>query len=323
MDSNQTTLAYSNVLSILLTAIVSVVGTIYFLKPPSPSSTGVSIPSAGGLLKDTIAYIPHILLLFGVLADMFTYAGVYSIPSLVGLLSIPLNWVFKFFWTGIEDLIGRVVEVAAYRANPVLTSTPATVPQFGGGAVGDFFKDYDGCSVQGFSGLSSKYAPQTLVVTATVFSYYIFDLINNRGWVNATGSIVMFGVIYILQSVFIGSCSTDGTGDGPAMYLRAIAALSEGLLFGGSAYGVVQAYYPTKLPTAVLSPFPPKNKKDLKQGPDGKYYDGQGNPYIVLPNGLSIPDLSSQDAKTSFANTMGNTLGTGMPAIPASCNASS
>lgn len=319
MDSNQTTLAYSNVLSILLTAIVSVVGTLYFLKPPSPSQT--TIPSAGGLLKDTITYIPHILLLFGVLADMFTYAGVYSIPSLVGLLAIPLNWVFKFFWTGIEDVFGRVAEVLSYRANPVLTSTPATVPQFGGGAVGDFFKDYDGCSVQGFSGLSSKYAPQTLVVTATVFSYYMFDLINNRGWVNATGTIVTFAVIYIMQSLFIGSCSTDGTGDGPAMYLRAIAALSEGLLFGGSAYGVVQAYYPTKLPTAVLSPFPPKNKKDLKQGPDGKYYDEQGNPFFVLPNGLGIPDLTGREARQSFANTMGNTLGTGTPAIPSSCTA--
>ena len=123
--------------------------------------------------------------------------------------------------------------------------------------------------------------------------------------------------MYILQSIFIGSCDNDG--DGPAMYLRAIAALSEGLLFGGSAYGVMQAYYPSKLPTAVLSPFPPKNKKDLKQGPDGKYYDEKGTPYIVLPNGLSIPDLSDEEAKKSFANTMGNTLGTGAPAVPASC----
>ena len=315
MDSNQTTLAYSNFLSILLTAIVSVVGTIYFLKPPAPSATGVSIPSAGGLLKDTITYIPHILLLFGVLADMFTYAGVYSIPSLVGLLAIPLNWVFKFFWTGIEDVFGRVVEVLQYKSGPV-SSTPAPAMQTGG-AAGDFFRDYDACSVQGFSGLASKYAPQTLVVTATVFSYYMFDLINNRGWVNATGTIVVFGIVYILQSMFIGSCDNDG--DGPAMYLRAIAALSEGLLFGGSAYGVMQSYYPSKLPTAVLSPFPPKNKKDLKQGVDGRYYDEKGTPYIVLPNGSSIPDLSEEEARKSFANTMGNTLGTGAPAVPASC----
>lgn len=318
MDSNQTTLAYSNILSILLTAVVSVVGTIYFLKPPTPSATGMAVPSAGGLLKDTITYIPHILLLFGVLADMFTYAGVYSIPSLVGLLAIPLNWVFKFFWTGIEDLFGRVIEVLQYKATAPVSSTPGPAMQMGG-AAGDFFRDYDACSVQGFSGLASKYAPQTLVVSATVFSYYMFDLINNRGWVNATGTIVIFGVVYILQSMFIGSCDNDG--DGPAMYLRAIAALSEGLLFGGSAYGIMQAYYPSKLPTAVLSPFPPKNKKDLKQGPDGKYYDEKGIPYIVLPNGSAIPDLSDENARKSTANTMGNTLGTGTPAIPASCNA--
>jgi hypothetical protein len=311
---------WSNLVAVLLTAIVSVVGTLYAMRPRAPGEPVVS--TMGSLFKDTISYIPHILLLFGILADMFTYEGVYSIPSLIGLLSIPLNWVMKYFWAGIEEVIGKALEVIRWRAETP-PNPRAAVPGrniVSGGAIGDFFKDYDGCTVQGFSWAASKYAPQTLVVTATVFSYYMFDLIVNRGWLNATATIVVFAVLYGAQVMVIGNCSKDPLNE-PGRAAKAIAALAEGLLFGGSSYAIVQAYAPTRLPSSAVSPFPAKSANDLKPGPDGTMVDEQGRRYVCMPNGLCYPDLSDPSSKMGFASDLANSLGTGMPAVGANCPA--
>jgi hypothetical protein len=81
---------WSNLVAILGTAVVSVLGTVYFIK----GATGPAVkgpPGIGALLKETMLYLPHIMLLFGILADMFTLQGVYSIPSLLGLLAMPVS----------------------------------------------------------------------------------------------------------------------------------------------------------------------------------------------------------------------------------------
>jgi hypothetical protein len=95
---------------------------------------------------------------------------------------------------------------------------------------------------------------------------------------------------------------------------QAIMALFEGLVFGGSAYGIVQTYYPTRLPSSTISPFPTRSKADLTMGPDGKMYDSDGNPYVILPNGQAVPDLSTANSRKAFAELAGKNLGTGMPA---------
>lgn len=291
----------------VVVATVSILGTAYALgglKGPSGSS---QMPAAAGIVIDTITYMPHILLLFGVLADMFTYQGVWSIPSLVGLLSVFANYIMQYFWRGLEELWGSAKQVATVGSNP-----PA--PVVGGAIIPPvFFTKYDGCSVQGFESLKTSYAPQTLVVTATVFCYYIFDLINNRGWLNATGSIVAFGFFYAMQSAVLamsGGCDSGGLAE-------STRALFEGIVFGGTAYGVVQTYYPNRLPSAVISPFPTKNKNDLTTGPDGKMYDADGYPYVVLPNGQAVPDFSTQQARDAFAQLAGKNLGTGTPGCSA------
>ena len=309
---------WSNLISILLTAIVSVLGTLFLTGNLGSARAPGSVPSIAGLFKDTIVYIPHILLLFGILADVFTYEGVYSIPTLVGLLTIPLNWVMKFFWTGLEDTIGKVVEVLRYRSTGGPAPAPAPVAPVvtTGGATGDYFRDYDGCNVQGFEWAASKYAPQTLVITATIFAYYMFDLIANRGWVNATATIVVFLLTFAVQAGIVGNCSPEG----PSTFLKAIAAFTEGLLFGGISYAVVQAYYPTKLPSGVISPFPRKSRGDLTLNADGKLVDASGLPYVCLPNGQCVPDLSDNTSRDEFAKIAGENLGTGGPARPASCD---
>lgn len=300
-----TTPWWTNLLAIFLTAVVAV----YALRPRPPSEPSTfQIPTVTSFFKDTISYIPHILLLFGVLADMFTQEGVYSIPSLVGLLTIPLNWVFKYFWGGLYDLINTAKQLA--------TTTPPTQQ---GGAAGDFFQQYDGCNVQGFGWAASKYAPQTLVITATVFSYYMFDLLTNRGVTSAIPTIVLFAVFYIAEMFVIGSCST-GDASEPGTLLKGVMALSEGMFFGGTSYSVVQSFFPERLPSAVLSPFPRRSRKDLKAGPNGTLVDEKGLPYVMLPNGQVTPDLSSTAGRAKFAATAAENLGTGLPPKAASCD---
>jgi hypothetical protein len=311
---------WSNLLAVLLTAIVSVLGTLYAMRPGTPGTP--STPSVGSFFTDTLTYIPHILLLFGILADMFTYQGVYSIPSLIGLLSIPLNFVMKYFWAGVSDFFAKISDVVTMGPAPPTNPRAGVAGRnvlSGGGGLGEFFRNYDGCDVQGFSALRSPYAPQTLVVTATVFSYYIFDLIQNRGWTNASAAIVMFVVLFGGQVASIGNCTTSGSE--PGRGLKALAAFAEGLLFGGVGYGVVQSYFPGRLPSTAISPFPKKTVDQLKPGPNGTFTDDAGNPYICLPTGQCYPDLSTTESRKAFADIAAENLGSGSAAVPADCEA--
>lgn len=320
MSDQPTAPWWATLIAILLTAAVSVVGTIYALGrgPSVPGVPGTLTAPGGSVIKDTITYIPHILLLFGVLADMFTYQGVYSIPSLVGLLSIPANFLFKYFWIGIFDTVGKVGEIlaSAPQVNP-RAELPTVVPK--GGAAG-FFDLYDGCNVQGFQFLASPYAPQTLVVTATVFSYYVFDLIMNRGWLNATAAIVGFGVFFAAEMFVIGNCDVEGQTFNK--YLRGLMALAEGMLFGGTGYAVVQAQYPTYLPSSAIYPFPRKNARDLKKNSDGQLVDSDGRPYSQLPNGQAVPDIADSAGQKAWGASLNFSSGTGQPAMSSSCSSS-
>jgi hypothetical protein len=329
--------------SVLVTAfvfsIVSVIATVVAMRGSIPE--GASLPAAGGLVVDTLVYMPHILLLFGVLADMFTYDGVWSIPSLIGVLSIFVNFAFRYFWVGLNELGTTAIRVGekGLAASGLRTgSTPATGTGAAatgpdakpisqpGGARGSYGTTYDGCSVQGFESLASEYAPQTLVVTATVFSYYCFDLVQNRGWVNSIAAVAMFVLTYLGQVGIIASTNSGKGCEVPgrephSVMAQGIRALAEGLLFGGTSYGIVKTYYPTRLPSSTVSPFPRKSASDLTMGADGKMRDSDGFPYVVLPNGQAVPDLGDRASRQAFGSMASKNLGTGVPATAAECKA--
>lgn len=269
------------------------------------------MPSAASILVDTVTYIPHILLLFGVLADMFTYDGVWSIPSLIGILSIFANFIFKYFWIGLDSLIGS--------AKRTVGAQPQQQPSGGKrtGGAGPYFQNYDGCNVQGFEGFGSRFAPQTLVVTATVFSYYIFDLVRNRGWFNSIAALLVGSMLFLAEAFIVGTCEApagDLGKEAPGAVGQAIRALAEGITFGGTSYAIVQTYYPQRLPTSVMSPFPKRSKSDLTPGPDGRLYDADGYPWVVLPNGQTYPDMSTARARQAFSQVASMNTGTGQPA---------
>lgn len=316
-ENEKTTPWWATLVAAIMSAILSVTAYIILSKPGSTISTpGLPAMPSTGVLTDTISYIPHILLLFGVLADMFTYEGVYSIPSLIGLLSIPVNFAFQFFWRGVDTIMTIGSSMAKGKPSdasgtPTSSSPEPTAPITGGGK---YFNDYNGCAVQGFEKLSSKYSPQTLVVTATIFSYYIFDLLNNRGTMSAIGSIVVGLVVFIAQGFVIGSCN-----EGMGTIASLIRSGAEGMFIGGVSYSVVQTYYPNRLPSSVISSLKSANPADLSTGADGKLYDSSGKRFVMM-DGQAVPDTcgagSSSNGTTSDGTSTG---GAGTAASSSSC----
>jgi len=300
----------------LVGSVAGIVIGKYFSMPSVGAVPGVP---ASGLIKDTITYIPHILLLFGLLADMVTYDLVYVIPTIVGLLSIVANFGMKYFWAGVSELVTTATTAfsgqSSFPATNSRANRPTAVGNMSGG--GKFFDSYDGCSLQGLEMLASPYAPQTLVITATIFSYLMFDLITNRGWTNATATIVIFAVAYFGQAFTIGDCQVGDMQISKIM--RALAALVEGFLFGGTSFAVVNTYYPERLPSSSISPFPRRNRSELKANAAGVLTDSDGNPYICLSDGRCVPDLSTDEAVRNFAAQAAAGMGSGGPAMPASC----
>jgi len=263
----------------LLVSIISVVGTLYALKP----STGTpGMPAGfGSLLTDSITFLPHILILFGVLADIFTMQGAYSIPSLVGICSIPINWALGKGLDGLNIVFTDLL--AIYNTRRAV----AAVAKGGG------MSQWDGCEVKGFELLKSEYAPQGLVVTATVFWYYLLDLMINRDPMDTILTWISFILFFGLQAMQLASCDNMQN----SFFVKTFIALAEGFIIGGTGYGIVQSSIPTRLPSAILPQGP--SLTSLTKQADGSYVDASGKAYIVGPDGRPIPMSFIQAATTA------------------------
>ena len=285
----------------ILTSIVSVIGTILFLRGQKPAVPGAP-PGIGMIFTDAITFLPHILILFGILADIFTLQGVYSIPSLVGLSSIPLHYVMQFLWTGVAAFLGDVYRMA-------MTAPPAVaaaVPLFSGtntGAnvgnaprtVGGAMSAWAGCEVYGFEGLKSPYAPQGLVVTATVFWYYLLDLLMNRDPLDSVATALAFPLLFGLQVMQLKTCDNIAG----SVVIKSIIAIAEGFIIGGTGYGIVQSSIPDRLPSAVLPQGP--SLSSMSKNADGSYTGKDGKIYVVGPDGRPIPQSVFTDTAKSSA----------------------
>ena len=281
----------------VVTAIVSVVGTIFFLRGQKPSVPGAP-PGVGMLFTDIITFLPHILILFGVLADIFTLQGVYSVPSLVGLASIPLHYVLQYLWSGLASLIGDIYTMAMTTPE----AAPVKPPMFTGtstktGMAGGAMSAWAGCEVYGFEGLKSPYAPQGLVVTATIFWYYLLDLWVNRHGLDSVATALAFPLFFGLQVMQLKTCE-DLAG---SVAVKSAIALVEGLIIGGTGYGIMQASAPNRLPSSVLPQGP--SLSSLTKNENGEYVDAEGNVYLIGPDGRPIPKSFITAATTPASAT--------------------
>lgn len=271
----------------LITALVSVAGTIYAYKKEASTGAPVGI---GSLITDSVLFLPHILILFGVFADIFTLQGAYSIPSLVGLCAIPINWVFGMVLSVVGEVFVKLLEIwnsrpaAAAAAAAVAADRAQAAALFGQGTTqrGGAMSGWDGCEIKGFEGLKSEYAPQGLVVTATIFWYYLLDLLMNRDPVDSSITWVAFILFFGLQAWQLASCTNMAS----SFLIKTFISLAEGFIIGGTGYGIVQATIPTRLPSAVLPQGP--NLSSLTRQENGTYTDSAGASYIVGPDGRPV-----------------------------------
>ena len=337
----------------ILTAIVSVIGTLYYIK--GTAKVPGAPPGMGMIFTDAITFLPHILILFGIFADIFTLQGAYSIPSLVGLLSIPIHYALQFLWTGIAAMLGDIYKLIttvptgeagkgikfpnlfkkkepAVAATPLFsgTDTGASVGSTGkstfdedvktllGGMRGGAMSGWNGCEVYGFESMKSPYAPQGLVVTATVFWYYLLDLSMNRNALDTIATALAFPLFFGLQVWLLKSCENFGE----SIAIKSAIALAEGLIIGGTGYGIVQSSVPDRLPSSVLPTVP--RLSSMTRNPDGSYTDSEGNEYIIGPDGRPISKKFLAQASNPILNSAGGGaggLGSGVlnGASPTSC----
>jgi hypothetical protein len=285
----------------ILTSIVSVIGTILFMRGQRPDVPGAP-PGIGMIFTDAITFLPHILILFGILADIFTLQGVYSIPSLVGLSSIPLHYVMQFLWTGVAAFLGDVYRMAMTAPPAVAAAVPlfsgtntganvGNAPRMAGGAM----SAWAGCEVYGFEGLKSPYAPQGLVVTATVFWYYLLDLLMNRDPLDSVATALAFPLLFGLQVMQLKTCDNIAG----SVMIKSIIAIAEGFIIGGTGYGIVQSSIPDRLPSAVLPRGP--SLSSMSKNADGSYTGRDGKIYVVGPDGKPIPQSFFTDTAKSSA----------------------
>jgi hypothetical protein len=282
----------------VVTAVVSVIGTVLFLRGKAPEPGGP--PGFGLVVTDSITFLPHILILFGILADIFTLQGAYSIPSLVGLASLPLHYVMQFLWAGVAVFLSDIYKLAT-TAPPKAPSAPLFTGSNTGASVGNAprkggaMSAWNGCEVYGFNSLVSPYAPQGLVVTSTIFWYYLLDLLMNRNILDSVATFVAFPLFFGLQVMQLATC--DNFAD--SVLIKSFIALAEGFIIGGTGYGIVQSYIPERLPSSLLPSGP--SLSSMTKNADGSYTDKDGKIYVVGPDGKPIPQSFFTDAAKSSA----------------------
>jgi len=221
-------------------AILGVVAAIYI--KDGGSAPGGQGPSWAMIL---LRFVPHFLLLFGVLADAFTYEGVYWTGTMVGVIATFVAPWLDAVGAGAMNVLASLMRKAprgggAFPSSTLMNyggpvSSTATVASAG----------YLGCSLMADGKAGS--VPQTLVVSASILAYYIFDLVLNMSLLDAAGAIAAALMLYGGQTAAISGCLDEGkTGQ------AAVFAGIYGIIIGGASYGVISTWGPSYLPSTVI-----------------------------------------------------------------------
>lgn len=201
-------------------------------------------------------YLPTSLVLFGFIADAIQEEFRYSIASIVGILSVFAN-----------SLVGFLINLFIKSPTSILTT----------GA---------GCTVPGFEALESVFAPQGIVLPASIFTYFFIDFGLNRPPSENIGTAVLFGVYLITHIIVLWSsnCFIKYYWTNPIITI--LLALFIGGSLGAIAYGVVRSISPQKLPSS-------SNTSIIDSGPTKK---------IVGPGGTLVGSTSVGVGRCSAPN---------------------
>jgi hypothetical protein len=210
------------------------------------------------------------------------------------------------------------------KKEPAVASTPLFSGTDTGASVGrapvtgGAMSAWNGCEVYGFQSLQSPYAPQGLVVTATIFWYYLLDLSMNRNPLDTIATALAFPLFFGLQIWQLSSCEKFSE----SVAAKSAIALVDGLIIVGTGFGIIQSSIPDRLPSSVLPTVP--RLSSMTKNPDGSYTDSDGNEYVIGPDGRPISKKFLAQATNPILNSSGGGvggLGTGVlnGASPTSC----
>lgn len=203
---------------------------LYFMRAGTP----------GGVPSDFVRvfqHFPHALLMFGIIADIFTLTGAYSYGTFLGLLSIPVNWALGFGWTGLFTIVGGAQLPDWMFGRP---PTPT------GGHRGGSLEDGDLIEF-----VKTSSAPQNLVIIATIMFYYLLDIGLNR----SAGDMII--ALTMALVTFFGTAAVNTYADAPTPLektFKTAISLANGLVVGGIGFLVMDSTEEGRkhLPSAVM-----------------------------------------------------------------------
>lgn len=254
-------------------AIVGVAGAVAVMKR---DGTGASSGPSWAMM--ILRFVPHFLLLFGVLADAFTYEGVYWTGTMVGVLA-----VFVAPW--LDRIAGGATELLAR-----LLSKPKPQAPTGGG-------EYAGCEIMSENAAAAG-SPQTLIVTASILSYYILDLVTNLSLLDAAGAIAAGVMMFAGQVAAISDAACVKDRVAWAAFISGLY----GIIIGGLSFTVIGSWAPDYLPSTVIGGSAGGPGRGSAGGPGGRRREGMG-----LSSGNGGSALAGGTGRTASAATCGGT----------------
>jgi hypothetical protein len=104
----------------------------------------------------------------------------------------------------------------------------------------------------------------------------------NRNGLDSVATALAFPLFFGLQAWQLSTCENFSE----SVAVKSVIALVEGLIIGGTGYGIVQISIPDRLPSSVLPTVP--RLSSMTRNADGSYTDGSGNQYVVGPDGRPV-----------------------------------
>ena len=309
--------------SLLLAFACTLAGVIAAVMATTQQIDASGVPVASWV-NDLLKLVPHALMLFGIMADAITYNGVYWTSTIVGLSAMPLHGQLEYVINGIVGLFEMAKSAAsASRAKtPGITVNIGTEPKEGGGMSGGNgagpLPPFTGCGIMGGTIDPTHRTAQSLVVTASIISYFFMDLWLNRGIINALGVLTLGILLMGGQAMVISDCFKPGD---KSLTAGVLYAMVFGVIIGGAYFAFFQSFYPMYLPSTVI---PLSNTiSDLSISDTGfVYVPGVGLVSASSPQGqqaIANKTALSPDEMSTALETTG-TVGTGRSGQAATCS---
>lgn len=246
-------------------------------------------------VNDLLKLVPHALMLFGLMADAITYDGVYWTSTIVGLSAMPLHGQLEYILNGLVVLFEKLMAGLSASADTKKSNGPSYTVQLNqegsgmrGGDPPAGALPFSGCNITGGKMDPAHRTTESLVVTASIISYFFMDLWLNRGVINALGVLTLGILLMGGQATVISKCFTDA--GNKSLTAGVLYAMVFGIIIGGAYFTFFQSFYPMYLPSSVI---PLSNTiSDLSIQDTG---------FVYVP-GVGLVSASSPQGQQAIAN---------------------